>query len=314
MFAHSSWQRALAQVVRHRPLFETRSSLGALGRAADLSRPRAVSVGLGLCSASRSVSRGVPVDLVGMLAYAELTRRAVGAHRLVVLIADIHAERAGLCAAEVVSQARRLQDAVRRVAIRCGIPAEIVWGSELYQSEAHRLARRELQRAEVDDYVYLETADTAALRRQHGPLLKLGWSLGGESCAVHDERYFDEHYERYIGRDVAFAYVRAGQTLSPERPRAAPYVVTRPEDRLLLDALEDPEAKLASARVVLRHDRFRALIRYYNQVAAAYADLAMPLKGPPARKIALLVRHLWALPAEGLRRTTRLRMADGAAE
>ncbi len=290
------WRASLVELVSRDPLFEAKSSLSALAsEPAGSDAPLVVTLGVGVCSARGTISRGVPLDLVGLVLSAERVRSRLDAHRVIALVVDAHAARSGVPSAAVAAQTARVEDALLRLSARCRIPLSIVRGSDLHRTREHARARRavtEIGGAELADYVMLQTADTHALGLRYGRILKLGWSLGGVA-AERDERFFDRLYRRWLGSSASFVYTRAGLTLSRERPRAAPYVVVQPEARLLCDANEDPGPKLEGASRTLTPDRVRAVRNHYARLARAYSRLGTPLEGPLERRLTGLLDDLF---------------------
>jgi len=220
-------------------------------------------VGIGLCG-SHGVTRGLPFDVLGLLAAAEVARQSVGAERVEVLIADTHARAAG-------HPPRLVAFAANRVLALLGRLAQLGWttlrplrASTLACEPAWVRARHAFEQAGLPTYAAMQFADMRVLRGR-GPLLKVGWRMGARSRSC--ERAFDELYSAHVAADVSFAYTRAAPTLDVRRPRASPYVVRDPAVRLLLEASDRPWQKIEAA------DR-RAADRTVAHVEAILALLA----------------------------------------
>jgi len=201
---------------------------------------------------------------------------------------------------EVAAQAARVENFVQRVALACNLDLTTVRASTMHRSREHRAVHAEvLAQAgpETPPYVSLETADTETLQRHHGGLLKLGWSLGGSSDNVRDERFFDARYTRWVGGGATFTYIKAGRTLSALKPRTAPYVVADPDQRLLLSPADDVRGKLTRAAEALPRDRYRAAVKHYGHVVSAYASYTQPLRGSLADRVEGLLTDLF-VPSE----------------
>lgn len=285
----------MLQCATQHPLLHTFASIA--GLSALMVRPRVITLGIGL-STQRTLSRGLPFDVLGMLLPAEQLRRAVGAERVVVLVADRHAVSNGFapahvehCRAQVVALLARVRQALR-------LKLDIVSAEVMHRDPVYRAVHAEVcRRAGTGEhpYVTLEAADTEYLRRLHGSIVKLGWSLGRSPMpgSVLDERMFDARFREWVGRPVGFVYARAGRTLDPARLHAPPYVVVDPARRLLLAPDEDIEGKLrAFSDGAPTHVR-RAVTRHLQRIAAAYGRVVQPLRGPLESRLTLMLAHIF---------------------
>lgn len=197
-------------------------------------------LGVGLCGTA--MSRGLPVDVLGMVAALETLRRALGADRGVVLVADSNAWSEGFTRAEVEPVARHVEETLAAVARALSFPIELVRGSAVAPWEA---AAREPSSPELPPYARHQLAQMRAMARA-GATVKIGWRLAGRGV---DESFFDTQYEASPSRvPMSFVYTIAGRGLDPSRPRACPYVASRPEERVVIAAGEQIGAKLERAR------------------------------------------------------------------
>jgi hypothetical protein len=275
-------------------LIQTEATLSGLAHLRE--RPQAVTLGIGLASQT-TLGRGLPFDVLGMLLPAEQVRRAAGAERVVVLIADRHAMSNGFAQHRVRSQARevaRMLDAVRR-ALR--LPLDFVYAETMHQDPSYkRIHDRVCARAgAAHPYVTLQVADTEYLRRRHGSIVKVGWVLGRKQSAnTRDERFFDERFRAWLGDEVGFAYCDAGRTLDPLRPKAAPYIVLDPARRLLLTADEAVQTKLslfaAGAPVHLQ----RAVTGHLRRITQVYSRTIAPLHGSLVDRVHAVLGHIFS--------------------
>lgn len=247
-----------------------------------LRRTSAAWFGVGVTTSS-GLSKGLPLDVLGLVYAQELVRRALGLRRSVVLVADSNAQAAGAEPLAVRRVAVGVERRLRDVVDLLGLPAEVRLASSLARTEGLPELRR---LRDLPPYVAHQLAQTERLR-QEGIDLKLGWAWPG---AVQDERYFDDLYARELGARVTSVYVGGGTTLDPRRPRACPYVCSEPAARLLLDPREELERKLAHAPKVARQRYERIL----GKLARAHCHVT---GAPRPRRAVVLVQDLLdALP------------------
>jgi hypothetical protein len=212
-------------------------------------------LGIGLCG--RSLSAGVPVDLLAQLLAAERVRRALEAPELAAVVGDTNAVSVGFGQEQVGEAARatgRVLDSLARV---LEIPLLVLRGSEVCSwADA---ARKFGEEARHRPYEAHQLAQMEAMARG-GAALKIGWALPGAS---RDERYFDTLYLQRSRIPMAFAYAVGGCGLHPSRPRACPYVAASPEERLLIAPGERISGKLERASVEAPREvnRYRRLLR-----------------------------------------------------
>jgi hypothetical protein len=293
--ACSSWQSTLAQCVVQSPLLKTAASLSGLGQLRE--RPRVIMLGIGLGSRT-TLSAGLPFDTLGMLLAAEQLRRASGAPRLVVLIADRHALTNGFLERQVRARADEVHAQLRTIQRALRIPLQVVRADTLHRTTEHRQVLAQVLRRARDahPYVQLEAADTECLRRIHGPLLKLGWALGTDTelpCGTLDERMFDACFRAWIGTSVGFAYVAAGRTLDARRPFAAPYLVLDAPHRLLLSRHERPDEKLEHFLAHAPHHARCRVLGHLRRITRVYSGAIAPLQGSVPQRVRGVLAHIY---------------------
>jgi hypothetical protein len=253
--------------------------------AEGLERAHTAWFGVGVTT-SAGLSRGLPIDVLGMLYGQELVRRALGWERSLVVVADSNAQAAGADALAVRRLAVLVERQLRDVAACLGFPVDVRLTSTLGRPHAlpgfSRLSG-------LPPYVAHQLAQTEHLRQQ-GAGLKLGWAWPG---ALQDERYFDDLHARELGTRVGSVYVSGGTTLDPRRPRACPYVCSEPTTRLLLHPEEQLERKLGRAPAVARQ-RYERLLGKLVRVHCHLTGAARP-----RRSTALLQDLLEAMPWSG---------------
>lgn len=281
VLTRSDWLSRVTECTLQEPLIETKPSLRGIRDA--VMPPRAVFLGLGLCS-PKSVSRAVPLDLLGVLLPAESIRRACGADQLILLIADRHAIATGHPPAEVEARARILERRVRQLCDYCGVDdVSIVRASSFGDTDEYQSTLRQVreQAGPASEYVHRQAADVLFFQRRHKSVLKVGWALrrGGVGPRL-DEVAFDRALRDIGARGVSFVYCKPGRALNDRTPRVAPYLVRRPEQRLLLDPGEDVEHKLALAEQQLSPEVMQAFYRHLRLLLYTFGRMAEPIRGP----------------------------------
>jgi len=232
-----------------------------------LERAHTVWFGVGVTT-STGLSRGLPIDVLGMLYAQELVRRRLGWERSLVVVADSNAQAAGADALAVRRLAVQVERQLRDVAAGLCFPVDVRLTSTLGRPQTLAGFTR---LSGLPPYVAHQLAQTEHLRLQ-GAGLKLGWAWPG---ALQDERYFDDLHARELGTRVGSVYVSGGTTLDPRRPRACPYVCGDPATRLLLHPDEQLERKLGRAPAVARQ-RYERLLGKLVRVHCHLTGAARP--------------------------------------
>lgn len=292
-----TWAERVAARAEAHPLIDSRLSREGLRGAGDAAPPGAVYVGVGLC-AKRALSRGVPLDLLGLLLPAAAVREASGADVLVVLIADRHALESGFPEAEVEERAAAAEQAVARVGGQCGLRGlKIVRASHLESEPAYAdalAAVRARAGPACGAYTARQLADAIYLEGCFGGLLKVGWALrGANEDDRRDEVAFDRALRRMVGERIPFVYSKPGRSLDDRAPRVPPYVATEPETRLCLDRPSDPAHALARAARAASRDTVAGYRRHLRALIYAYSREVERLpRGPLEVRAAALLERL----------------------
>lgn len=306
----SAWVPAARAVLDEEPLF----AAGAPHRLEEADpRPRAVYMGVGLCTRHR-LAAGLPIDVLGMLLPAEALRRALGAPQLVVLVADAHAASNGFPLSEVERRARGVTTTLQRIKLARGLDELCVVRASTLQAEPGYqdvLARIRVRAAgDGNEYMYRQTADVAFLNESLGGLLKLGWTVG--AGGYRDEVAFDRLVEPWSGHQPAFAYVRCARAFDDRRPKVSPYVGVERSRRLYLDPSEPVGRKLARAGQLASARNVAAVREHLDLVTRAWGADGVHLEG----RLSSILADLYpgrAEPAVPLRRPARPTSSSGLA-
>lgn len=280
----------LAALVERRELFLRGACAWHRFDASALEASHTAWFGVGVTT-REGLSRGLPLDVLGLVYGQELVRRTLGWERSLVVVADSNAQAAGANALAVRRSAVQVERRLRELAEQLELPIDVRLTSTLGRLPAlPGLCSPRRGWPAMPPYAAHQLAQTEHLRQQ-GFGLKLGWAWSG---AWQDERYFDDLHARELGaRSIASVYVGGGATLDPRRPRACPYVCSDPSARLLLHPGEDIERKLARAPKVARQ-RYERLL---GKLARAHCHLTGTSR--PRRNTVLLQDLLESLPWSG---------------
>jgi hypothetical protein len=266
-------EQSLLKILRNEGLVDSVASIPGIDRDIYGS---SIYYGTGLTT-SKALSAGLPFDVLGMVLAAEKLRRTLGLEHIYHHIADTHAlTNAFATAPEVQARAGTVEATMGRVATHLGIKDRLtVFKSSSFDGTPEYTALLDTVVTGKNDYVRRELADMRWYREKHGAAMKLGWVVQTTpSGQGFDERMFDNEYQNCFGKDLMFVYLRPGRTFDKSRPRAAPYISVPDEQRILLKAGEDVEAKVAKAKALwpdktlggaLNH--LAAIIRTYDQIA-----------------------------------------------
>ncbi|ACY16683.1 hypothetical protein [Haliangium ochraceum] len=307
------WLDRVAACAAQEPLIDSNTTVDALRQVARPAPPNAVFLGLGLCTRTQ-LSQALPLDVLGMLLPAERVRQAAGASRLVVLVADEHAQDNGFAAAEVEHRARETVAALTRMRAACGLERmTILRASEFHHGERYRAVRRQVAARlpeRAHGYVERQIADVVYLDRVYGGILKVGWVRAGVHRGPRrDELGFDRMVRACFGDDIGFVYCKAGRVLADHARKAPPYIAVEPSLRVCLDPDEDPARKLATAEV--SPDTVRCVRRHLGRLVYTYQRYVDTLRGPLEERVSTVIERVCAplsvVPALPARNIANLR-------
>jgi hypothetical protein len=291
------WLRRLRQAAVQSPLVETRPTLAGLQLLDPAAAPKAVFVGIGLCT-REVLSSTLPVDLVGLLLTAERARRALGATTLMVAVADVHARENEFDALAVRRRAQETEATLQRLGERLRLPRmRVVRASQFQDSSGYQRILQWVDEVSARDehpYVMREAADIEYLNRQFGGLLKLGWTVSSLPAGTErfDEVAFDRRYQAWVGNGVGFVYAKAGRALDDRCPKVSPYTVTEPERRICLHPGEDVRAKLRQAEGRIQPSTIRGVRRHLTRITREFRDLVAPVHGDVESRIQQIIGHV----------------------
>lgn len=298
------WKTRLEKRILQEPLIETRPSLQALHRIARRPPPRAVLMGIGLCTRTQ-LGRGLPIDVLGMLLPAEHVRRTVGARSLVVLIADEHAlsnhfdpDLVRRRASELAETFARMKQALRLHTLT------VIRASSFHHTQRYRAVLQEIERrspALGHPYIEKQVADTEYLDRTYQGILKVGWTIGSgrspeRAGARCDETVFDARVRACFGNHIGFVYCKAGRSLDDRRQKAVPYVALEPTARICLRPDENVVRKLRRAQGHATPDTIHGYRNHLRAVAYSYARHVAPLSGSLEHRVQTIISRIAAAP------------------
>lgn len=295
-----SWIDSVAACVQQEGLVDTRSSLASLRALTRRTPPRAVFVGIGLCTRTQ-LSEALPLDVLGMLLPAECIRRAAGAGALVVLIADRHALENGFAPLAVERVVQRTTAALARIRQSAGLSRmTVVRASSFHHDERYRAVLAEAARRlepRRHGYVERQIADVEYLDRVYGGILKVGWVREGAHRGVRrDEVGFDRLARACFGAHVGFVYCKPGRALVDHARKAPPYITVAPARRICLEAGEQPEAKLAGARGVASPETIDGVRRHMRRLVYAYQRHVDRLSGRLEDRVRTIIARASGAP------------------
>ncbi len=293
------WLRRLRNASLQSPLVESRPTLAGLRPLEAGAAPRAVFLGIGLCT-REVLSSTLPVDLVGLLLTAERARQALRAPTLMVAVADVHARENEFDALAVRRRAQETEAVLQRLGERLRLPRmRVVRASQFQDSTGYQRILEWVDEVSASDehpYVMREAADIEYLNRQFGGLLKLGWSVSSlpEGTERFDEVAFDRRYRAWVGNGVGFVYAKAGRALDDRCPKVSPYTVSEPARRICLHPDEDVAAKLREAETRVQPSTIRGVRRYLAHITREFRDLVAPVEGDVETRIQQIIDHVLA--------------------
>lgn len=303
------WMAGVAATVQQESLLDTRSSLASLRGLTRPAPPRAVFVGVGLCTRTQ-LSQALPLDLLGMLLPAERIRRAAGASTLVVLVADEHAFTNAFEPLRVERCVQATMAGLARLRRACGLDhMTVVRASAFHQGERYRAVLAEARRRipeRAHAYVERQIADVEYLDRVYGGILKVGWVREGAHRGVRrDEVAFDRLARACFGSHVGFVYCKPGRALADGARKAPPYISVEPRRRICLDPGEDPGRKLAEARAFASEETINGVRRHLRRLVYAYDKHVDGLSGRLEERVESMITRVCAAAPQAAAQSKR---------
>lgn len=207
----------------------------------------AIYYGTGLAT-QKSISAGVPFDILIMILMAELLRRQFRLTQTFHHIADTHALSNSFCSKNDVELSGLEYKAVLSNIVRVlGIPLVVKLSSEFDGSSGY-CELLEKVHTQKSEYVRRELADILWYRKRYRVRLKLGWLIQDEKSGTgFDEKLFDDEFLSQCDERMSFAYTLPGRTFDRNRLRVPPYIAIPGESRILFKKGENVRLKYVEA-------------------------------------------------------------------
>lgn len=225
-------------------------------------------MGIGLWSNEKKLSKGLPIDIIGMLlaATAYLTRRKEidpsSSPKLVILVADSMALQEGSKQGFTKEDIDRITCIYRKSLepllklLKIGEQTEIVLASDLEKRKDFRSCLDEInqnprmQEIEETDpvhsnYVRQQSAITRYMEKHLSVGMKLGWRRKAPSSNSWDELTFDRFYrDIFPSSKMQYVYAKAGlrkveTSKQPNTKEACPYTAFEEDRRYVINTTED---------------------------------------------------------------------------
>lgn len=268
-------QERLATLVRNEPLIEAEPSIRGIMPSLLTAGGGAIYYGTGLTT-PRSLSVGLPFDVLGMVLTAEKLRRTLGLTKVIHHIADTHALTNSFATPEAVSAlADDVEHTLARVSAHLAMPELAVIRSSTFDSDPAYAELLATIHTAKGNYVRRELADMLWYGQRHGLVLKMGWIIQAtETEEGFDERLYDAEYLRLFGTDLSFVYLKAGRTFDSRRRKVSPYISVPGEQRILLRADEKVQEKIDAALAQWPDKTLGGAIKHLKAIVRLYDELA----------------------------------------
>lgn len=302
-----------ARVVETTPSMEYRLSLARINPFTRFEDSPPVLFGMG--GGSKTLNRGLPIDVLSMVLTAEKMRRELGLGRCRIICANgityTNIPKSSAFSKEGIDRVLSTERDILKLAVeRFGIgdhfdifletDIEQIIGKEL-KEEYDRM----IEDADTVGYIgghhyAIEMAQMHSLLNQETGGVKLGWFMrhldrkkGGY---IMDEQPFDARYTMYLAdrgipNTTSIPYAHAGVRLHPGKQgdtilvnKAPPYICYEPEDRILLSPTEDATKKLYEADAVGGGLRLKGIRRHFGSIVKLFEEIVIDSKEPLATK------------------------------
>lgn len=192
---------------------------------------------------------------------AEKIRRAFGFHKIIHLIADVHALTNDFAdPATVKASVKNISEKILCAIVKLGLSGvyDMKLASELAKEPGYFDELRAIDGPE-HDYVKQELADMNFLRKNHSVALKLSWQQ--ESTRIEcDERFFDNLFIKRFGSCMSFVYLKAGRSFDVTSLNVCPYTAKAGQTRILIgsgktasEIIEEMSPPSKSTRHTFKH-------------------------------------------------------------
>lgn len=204
--------------------------------------------GVGLCTAKQPAV-AIPFDILAFFFVAERLKRFFNLSRVIVLIADAHAQTNSFMTSGIIAETQsNILTTFQKIVRNFSLPDfEILIASDIRREESFQSVLKQLPSLE-NRYLRQELADIIWLTNHKNLAIKLGWTIDNSpEPSGHDERFFDTQLLSIQKIPVSFMFTRAGRTFDPNKPKASPYISVRDDHRLLIKPQEDVPQKFREA-------------------------------------------------------------------
>lgn len=203
--------------------------------------------GIGLCT-DQKITAGVPFDVLGIILTAEKLRRKLDMQRIILQIADTHAQSNNLLpTTEIENVARSTKLSIQRILNAL----ELVHVKLFLSSQINKTDFKEVEKIQTQNkYLKSEVQDIEFFRKEFSTAIKLSWIIPGEQNRGHDERFFDQKHQEVFSTPMNFIHLQPGFTFEKKHWRTSPYIHLVHENRILLGRNEDVMERFSLAEKV----------------------------------------------------------------
>lgn len=204
--------------------------------------------GVGLCTAKQPAV-AIPFDILAFFFVAERLKRFFNLSRVIVLIADAHAQTNSFMTSGIISETQsNILTTFQKIVRNFSLPDfEILMASDICREESFQSVLKQLPSLE-NQYLRQELADIIWLTNHKNLAIKLGWTIDNSpEPSGHDERFFDTQLRSIQNMSISFVFSGAGRTFHPRKPKASPYISVMGDHRVLIQPQKDVAFKFRGA-------------------------------------------------------------------
>ena len=275
-------------IIQNEALVDHELSLPMIDNSLFRGRGNFLYYGTGICNHT-CLTIGTPFDVLSMVLVAEKLRKILNLSGVIHHIADSHA----LCnfpknEDEVFKKASELEGVMTNVIHKLGLcKFKIVRSSSFDRSSDYLALQGKVTNGE-GGYFQRELTDMLWYQKYHNVALKLGWAA---PIFKQDERWYDRKFIKLFGNTLSFIYTKPGRTFTESK---VPYFTSTEEDRLLLRAGEQVQAKFDRVAGRVKKEILSSTEKYFSAICRIYRGLGYPLnKGPVPQQIQQIIDHIF---------------------
>lgn len=258
--------------LRNEPLIQAEPSITAI-KPNLFTEKGSIFIGVGLMS-TKSISVGVPFDILGMILEAEALRKFLNFETVFILIADEHAKsNNSINNSKIDEVCVNTFNTISKIISNLNLTNFVlVKSSDLFLNNEFKSIVNSLPNFE-NEYLKLEIADLIWFTKKNHVKIKIGWTMEDSSkIKGHDERFFDREIIKFCP-NLSLIHLKPGRTFNKHRQRVSPYLSIVGETRIILQPDENVQNKIKQGLRSWPDPNFNGTLRHLANIVRLFDRL-----------------------------------------